>query len=49
MTTPLKSRKGRGKTAPEALKAPELHQVPKLLPVFTEMVSQTSDLDADKI
>jgi hypothetical protein len=49
MATSLKSRKSKGKKAPEALKAPELHQVPKLLPVFTEMVSQTFDLDADKI
>ena len=39
--TPLKSRKGKGKKVLEALKAPELHHVPQLLPVFTEMVSKT--------
>ena len=42
---PLRSRKGKGKKAPEALKAPELHHVPQLLPVFTEMVSYIFDLD----
>jgi len=34
----LKSRKGKGKKAPEALKAPELRHIPQLLPVFTEMM-----------
>jgi hypothetical protein len=40
----LKSRKGKGKKAPEALKAPELRHIPQLLPVFTEMVSHMFDL-----
>jgi hypothetical protein len=41
MATHLKSRKSKGKNAPRVFKAPELNHIPKLLPVFTEMVSQT--------
>ena len=38
---PLTSRKGKSKKAQEVLKSPELRHIPQLLPVFTEMVSQT--------
>lgn len=38
--SPPHPRKRRGKKAPEALKPPDLHHLPQLLPVFTEMVSR---------
>jgi len=37
-SSPSRTRKGKGKKAPEALKPPDLHHIPKLLPVFTEMM-----------
>lgn len=37
--SPARPRKGKAKKAPETLKSPELHHIPQLLPVFTEMVS----------
>lgn len=38
-TSPVRLRKGKNKKSPEAIKPPDLHHIPKLLPVFTEMVS----------
>ena len=35
---PPQPRKGKGKKAPETLKPPDLHHIPQLLPVFTELV-----------